>query len=304
MFLGVTSHHDALRVASYEGAERALERAMRTPTGKRRTEKPLGFHLGMSRNHGVTWAKRHDDDSIAFRLYDTDVVTWYPDNSVVIDNFGTVTTSGFASRFLPGRLHLRHPVCIRGNEGGDRGISYVQGGEYRLCHGGLVRFVEVDGDWVPDETTCDPIDMPVLNSARSREIGKRLNISTFEDFLVVTSHMIEIAHDEFDLDECVAALERRDFRRAAETLPPIVPGSGFGLYERVRDAALPIRTGNRDSFITLGSIAKLRLAVYEQEGMIETVRHTTIACRAYDAGMRRGRELQALGAGHGRWGIS
>lgn len=302
MFLGVTSHHDAKRVSSYDTATAALERAMLTPTGKRRTEKEKGFHLGMSRNHGVTWAKRYDDGSIGFTLYDTEVVTWHPDNSVVIDNFGTVTTSGFASRFTPARIHLRHPVSIRGNEGGDRGIGYVQGDDWRICHGGLVRFVEVDGDWVPDETTCDPIDMPVLDRVASRGLAKRLNLTEMAAFLRIAPFTHDIEHDEFDVTACVEALEARQFRRAAELLPLIKPGSGFGLEERVAAVALPLRTRHGE-YVTMGSLDKLKLAVWADEGMFETVRHLTMSRKAYDNGMARVRALAALGE-HQNWGIS
>lgn len=297
MFRGITSHHDAKRVTSYETAELALERASLTPTGKRRTEKEKGFHLGLSRNHGVTWVKRYSDGSIGFTLYETEVVMWQPDNSVLIDNFGTVTTTGFASRFTPARIHLRHLTETRG----DKGIGYVQGDDRRVCHGGIVRFVEdANGDWVPDETTCDPIDLPVLDRKLAHATAKDLNLVELAAFLRVAPFTHQIEHDEFDLDECCAALRRREFRRAAELLPPIKPGSGFGLEERVAAVALPMLT-RRDEYITMGSIDKLKLAYWSDMGYFDTVRHTTIGQKAYANGMARVRALAAVGC-YGSWG--
>ena len=66
MFLGVKAHHASRCVASYEDAADALRCASLTATGKSRAEKPYGYHLGLNRNHGVTWV-RDTGRGIAFR---------------------------------------------------------------------------------------------------------------------------------------------------------------------------------------------------------------------------------------------
>ena len=139
MFTGVKSHHHLLEVASYPDAVLALAAYDQLPSRIKDSPK------------AVTGIYECGKGAIAFRLYQTDVVTWHPDNSVEIDNFGTKTTTGFAKRFLPNGIHLRYPMHRRdGTSGGDQCILYREAGENRLCDGVCVRLTQtLDGDWVP-----------------------------------------------------------------------------------------------------------------------------------------------------------
>lgn len=302
MFLGVTSHHDAKSVASFADAQAALERASKTPTGKTRKLKREGYHLGMNRSHGVTWVRPDSDGSIAFTLYDTDVITWYPDNSFVVDNFGSVTTQGFASRFTPDGIHLRYPVTRRGETGGDRGITYhmVGGNDWRerwrsarICFGGLVRFrANAAGGWEPDEDTIDKIVFPELDRVASRGLAKKFHLRDFETWLGVAPHHLELEHEGFDVGHCALALKHRDFATAACHLP-LVKMDGFG---RCHDEhALPIRVRGSGEKVTLGSLGKLKLALWEDEGMLKDEIFTSIPLAEYDRRMARVRQLDALG---------
>lgn len=291
MYAGVKSHHHIPAAACYGAAQAALAAYDRLPSRIKDNPK------------AVTRVDTDDVGNIGFTLYDTQVVTWCPDNSVLVDNFGTVTTSSFAARFLPGDIHLHHPVARRGECGGDRGIRYRTDDGARLCHGAVVRFIEdTHGNWVPDETTCDPIDLPVLDREQARNAVAGLNLAEFANYLRMVPFMIDIEHDDFDLDLCCAALRGRDWRRATETLPPIKPGSGFGLEQRVAAAALPVRTYH-GQYITMGSLDKLKLALWEDAGAFATERHMTIASKTYDSAMRRVRELEALGCDGHHWGM-
>ena len=299
MFTGVRSHQDAGRVDSYATAEAALERAMLTPTGRRRTEKEYGFHLGMSSNHGVTWVRKDDDGTINFRLYDTDVVIWYPDNSFVVDNFGTVTTSGFARTFLPGGISLAHPVTIRGNTGGHRGIYYGvdRGDSYwgtrMVCFGGLPRFRQHGEDWLPDEDTLDTVKFPELDQRAARELSREYPFKDFEAWLSMAPLHMDLEHEGYDLDQCCEALKSRNFTNAAQSLPLITIPYGWGAADRIKP--LPIRC-SREGVITMGSLKKLRLAIYADERAFSTVKLTTIRASEFDRRIARTRELVALDA--------
>jgi hypothetical protein len=301
MYTGVRSHGDAQRVTSYETACQALERASKTPTGRARVEKQDGYHLGLNRNHGVTWVRAMGTarESIAFRLYDTDVVIWNADNSVTIDNHGSVTTSEFARRFLPRGIHLSYPTTVRGHTGGHRGIYYntdVPEGSYwgaqKLCFGGLVTFHQQGADWLPDEDSVEPFNFLDLDRKGARAVARDYPFKDFESWLSMAPHHLDIAHVEWDIEECLVALRDRDFRRAAEYLPTITIPSGFGMDHRIKP--LPITVNNRDAVITTGSLRKLRLALYKQEGLFSEVAFTTIKADEYDRRMARVRELVAL----------
>lgn len=238
-----------------------------------------------------------EDHTICFRLYDTDVVIWHPDDSVEIDNFGTVTTSAFAGQFLPEGMHLAHPVERRGEMGGHRGIYYRVGpGSWdasSVCFGGMPRFrIREDGYWRPDADTIDTIKFPELDRKMAREIAREVPWKDFENWLSMAPHHLRIEHDCWDLDDCMAALRKRDFTLASMFLPLITIPSGFGGHDRIRP--LPIITKSRDHVVTMGSLKKLRLALYADRGAFDTVELTEIAVGEFDRRMARVRELCAL----------
>jgi len=301
MFMGITAHHNAKRVFSYETARACLEKCSRTPTGKARKPGPDGsFPLGLTKRR-QTRVIPNSDGSIAFRLYDTDVVTWQEDGSVIVDNFGTVTTSGFASRFLPACFHLRYPVERRGGCGGGKGIIYQDAaGERRICFGRCGNMVTFrpDGDgWQPDEDDCANIIFPVLDRAESRGLNQRLNLKEFELWLAVAPFHLELEHNRFDADRCAKALERKDYATAASYLPLVKDTNSWGGHNL---KPLPISTGWNAGHVTMGSIGKLKLALWEEHAMLKDDIHTTVSCDEFDRGMARVRELEALGySGYG-----
>ncbi len=96
------------------------------------------------------------------------------------------------------------------------------------------------------------------------------------------------------------ALKHRDFRKATQNLPVIIPDK-FDTVAAVAACALPVLT-YRGEYVTMGSLAKLKLALWEDEGLIGTETHRTVDCRTYANGMARARELEALGC-YNPWGM-
>jgi hypothetical protein len=305
MYMGITAHHNAPSVRCFADAQKALAKASLTPTGRARKPSDDGmFPLGLTKR-GQTCIGEMDDGSIAFRLYETDVVAWHPDNSCIIENFGTVTTTGFARRFSPEGIYLSHPVTKQGWERGHKGFRYhtYYGDDWRrrwktarICfgQGDTVRFVPEGGVWVPDQSTLSKIVFPELDMAGARDMSKALHFRDFTTWLGMAPHHIEIEHEGFDTEACEKALRQRDFLGASRHLPT-VKADGFG---RCLDAhALPFRfvRGGSEDIITLGSIGKLKLALWEENGLLKDAIFTDIGAKEFDRRMARVKALDALG---------
>lgn len=286
MYMGVKNHHILPRVTSYETAQKALAVW---------TAKPR-------RGRQVTQVLEQDAD-IAFRLYDTDVVVWHPDNSVTIDNYGSVTTSKFAARFVPEGIRLNFPTSRRGVTAGANTITYrVANGDEGwigyICQqaDAGVRFRLHGDDWLPDESTCYPIELPLgVDRARMHELGKRYHFAEFENWLAVTPHILAIDHEQWDLHICAAALEVRDWVLAAQHLPLIEENNAYGQELK----PLPINVWKHDHHVTMTSLARLKQAIWDREGALRTEKRPTWECNAYDRGMTRAKQLEKLGCGRG-----
>lgn len=287
MFTGVRAHENARCVASYADAVKALEAASRTPTGRNRTEKHYGFPLG-GHSKSVTWVRDRDEGVIAFRLYNTDVVVWHPDNSVEIDNFGSVTTSAFASRFLPRGINLNNTRTISYATKPD---GYVWGGN--ICIGGGVRFREHGDVWLPDEDTLDTINYPEVDRVKARAVTKSYPFKDFEMWLSMAPMHLDLEHHEFDLTTCSDALLDRDFRRAATHLPLVKVPRGFGVAERMKPLNISVR--GWDYMITLASLRKLKVALWDLECAITTAPRKTPSRVEHDRRMKLVREMQSVG---------
>ena len=304
MFMGVHQFRYAGRVTSYEEALAVLDKYSRTPKRNLpRERKPYGYHLGMNHNYGVTWVRKETDDSVCFRLYDTDVVSWNPDNSVTIENWGSVTTSDFARQFLPPGISLRH----ESRNGGDRGITFRSGEarevtsswgsyttyEHSICFGSAVTFEEQGDVWLPRLDTCNTFAMPHIERA-PRDWSKRYNLKDFENWTTMASVHMRLEHEGWDADTCADALQRRDFRTAACHMPSIeINDRAWGMRERIRP--LPIVTRRGDA-VTPACFQKLRMALLCRDGYMRATSHTTLPLKDYEKGMGRVRQLRKLGA--------
>lgn len=293
MFMGVTAYSSVPSVDSYEKAEAVLARCSRTPTGRKRAPGGMGeFPLGMTKR-GSTSVRRLENGAIAFRLYETDVVTWNEDNSVNIQNFGTVTTTRFADHFLPDGIRLTHPS----REGGHAMIHYKaagdEGWDRHVCKGGDVRMMRQGDGWAPDEETIDEMIFLELDRTLARRLLAPLHLKDFAAWLSMAPNHMHVDWQSFDSDACADALRERDFREAARLLPSIEIPRGFGLADRIKPRN--IKTPYRDRVITMASIDRLKLALWEDWGALLHVKHKTLPVKQFDRYMRRIRQLSGMG---------
>lgn len=279
MYTGVRNHHTLPEVACYEDARKALAIWESKPRRGKQVTKVVSYA-----------------DSIAFRLYDTDVVEWHPDDSFDVNNYGTLTTSGFARHFLPGRVWLNFAVERRnGCSGGANTISFAGDGKQLICQGEVVRFRKAAVGYLPDEATCYDITLPSgVDRKAGRELAKEHHLREFESWLTVAPITLgDVEHAEWNLAECLYALKSRDWRQAAMHLPLIKEPSGFGTAERMKP--LPIATGSWQHHITMASFGKLKLAMWEDAGLLETETRRVWDRKTFDTRMAKVKEMENLG---------
>ena len=231
--------------------------------------------LGHPRSQ-VTGIRLLRDNSIACRLYSTDVVTWHPDNSVSVISHPTVTTAAFANALLPSGLSLGgeseimtfFPGC------GQSSDWYERWRVARVCNGtGTYRCV--DGVWLPDEDTLYPLSVVTLDKSIARQVCREYPFAQFKTWLFAACGVMDIEHQGEDYERCAEGLRTRNFRQAAEHLPTINVPRGFGIRDRIK----PLRMSNvrYGDPVTLGSIEYVRRWLYNDAGAYSRTEVTTMS---------------------------
>lgn len=172
-------------VRDYASARAALENRCAKSRGHRHDAYPGGgwVPLGHKRS-SVTSIRMARDESIVCRLYNTDVVTWHPDNSVSVIAYPTKTTAAFANALLPSGLNLGgeselmtfFPGC---NDDSDWRTRW---GNAHICNG-TGTFHEVDGAWVPDESTTGTLTKVLLDKTLTRQLSREYHFAEFQRWL-------------------------------------------------------------------------------------------------------------------------
>lgn len=275
-----------VRVRDYSSARAALEDRCTKSRGHRDSAYPGGgwVPLGHKRSQ-VTTIRMARDESIVCRLYNTDVVTWHPDNSVTVVSWPTKTTSAFANALLPVGLNLGgesqvmtfFPGCDEGSD------WYARWRSAHVCQGdGTYR--QVDGVWLPDESTLEPMLKITLDRKLSRALSREYHFNEFKTWLFAASAHLTLEHDGVDYAGCAEAMRQRDYRRAATLLPTITVPRGFGISDRIK--RLPIENTHWDWPITLGSVEYVRRWVYAREGVWDKSMVTTMTIAEHEAQRR------------------
>lgn len=138
---------------------------------------------------------------VIFRLYNTDVVVWFPDNSIAITPYSTISTNAFVSNFAPvgfwpyftaspgGLISVRDITYkVVKNHWGDYNDHDRR--IYRLSDSGG-RFAKVANEeeaWRPVDGTL-PIVVPKVDAKKARVATKKYQLKEFEGFLRAMSHI-------------------------------------------------------------------------------------------------------------------
>lgn len=286
MFMGVHSHYNVRQVNSYADAQAVLAKFSRTPTGKARREKPYGFHLSMNRNHSVTWVRETADQSIAFRLYETDVVTWHPDNSFTLVSWPSVTTRDFASGFTPDGVSLSSNETVTYRPPVRDGDWRASWDAARICRGDAT-FRQTDAGWAPDEAELEPIRFLELDQKKARALSREYRLKDFSNYLAMAPLHMNLMYEGEDCPKAVEALKERDFRRAAVHLPLIASSRAFGnepVYLRI--------AAGSGCGITMSSVDRLRDWIYDRWGAFSDVSAKTWPLREFENRMKRLKALE------------
>lgn len=265
MYRGIKLDH--LSVRDYASALAALEqrasRRYRRKVNREDILRPGGAEvpLGHPRSQ-VTGARMLADRSIAFRLYRTDVVTWRPDNSVSIKNYGSATTTAFGNALLPYGVWL---------EAG--GVIEFSG---RVCRGYGATFHRTPEGWIPDEATCQELTIIRTDRRRAREVREKYHLKDFAIWLeVALPHYHQpLEHRKEDCGFAARCLLERDFRSAAAHL----------------DA------GHHWRIVTTGGYRQLCEWLYDREDALLTEQVKTLSYGQYRAQRARQRRLRQIGA--------
>lgn len=262
-FTGVSAYEACMRVECFSSARRALEACKLTPTGRQRSEKANGYHLGKAAK-GVRWVRETRDGSIAFRLYNTDVVVWHKDGSLTITAYPSVTTTQFARRFLPRGLYTTALGLI--------GFNPKAGWDWSnttYCRASSpVRMVQTEaGGWEPvmEDLECQPFTWLVTDRKAARKAVEGYDFDGLKGYMrLMTYHNVKIDHIKDDMWASLEALEAGDFRNAAAHLPKMA-GKSFGREAKpccVQNQDAPNLPWHKPDIVTLGSIDRLRQMLY------------------------------------------
>lgn len=272
MYRGVNL--DGINISSYETALATLEQREKKGLRTKHNDWSLGHPKA-----GVTGIRRLGlSDSIALRLYGTDVVVWNPDNSFEVDNYGTATTSAFAAAVLPAGIHLSYDVKRRGVDCENRAITYhpaFRDGDWEAYWAGArvvngedrVTFYPVeDGSWAPKEDEVTPFEFFETDVRRARELSREYHLRDFQTYLeVALPHFYE--KPVWQGDEPGTArwmLRERNFAGAACYLPPVEDSGAFG--NKLKPYAIRASGRGPGWRITPASLARFKALLYDDEG--------------------------------------
>ena len=295
MYIGIRSTPHA---SSYADALRLYEKYSRTPTGRARKPKDGGMQFASK----ATRIRQESNGDIVMRLWDTDCVTWHPDNSFTVEPWESVTTGGFISSLTPlsvGRTmvatYFRLPLDDKHSNWRERWATS------RVCYAEGT-FHEVDGGYAPDEDTLRTFRYPIVDRKMTREASKAHHFVDFETWLAVAPHHLDLKHEGEDMQAVSDALQRRDFQTAAVHLPTTEVPRGFGIAERIKP--IPMSGPHWQHPVTMSSIQRFRRWLYDDIGAVELAECKTMTCGEYERRIKEINAFDKAGASLHRAGFS
>ena len=143
----------------------------RTPEWRRRPDNERPICQSLRRHEHKSIINR--GGAIAFRLYDTDVITYYPDDSIEIDPYNSTATDDFAGSFFPDgvRAQMNCGAIVVG--GWQTGRYYRA---YKPMH-----LKRTDGEYPWEVIDPQPWEKKVIDRAELRSFCARWGYNTFRD---------------------------------------------------------------------------------------------------------------------------
>jgi hypothetical protein len=261
-------------------------------------ERPIGKRAikadsGVDFNYAMRLLR---DESVAFRLYNTDCVVWHPDDTLTVHGWASMSTNEFIRSLTPQGISQS---CRHEMYNGRRGDAFdpvlhlmplterwyssdyrypdvrdrkVVGTDWRSgivvnCDGPVrLHYNAAQKHWVPSEPDAlDPFRVPRIDRKAAREVSRQYNLATLNKVLnaVValagtTGYVSQRTAGAAPMGEIMNALEQERYVEAISMFPRGYSFS-FGRYHGTE-------TGIRPGFVK-----RLRDHIYDHEGVVTYV---------------------------------
>lgn len=249
--------------------------------------------------HARKTMRELEDGSIAFRLYDTDCVTWHPNNRITIRGWSSPSTTEFVGMLTPagishgqGRKNEWEPILYLYDNGRPPWETEESYTSYRekvrpwyartqiIQCSQPVTLYEVDGRWLPiDDTELEPFRLYRFDRRASRAAAAKYHLKQLEGVIDAaialsggTAHPPATGQRTgggVQMGAIMAALEQEQYLTAIGLMP-----RGGGSYKFGRK---PVS----DRMITPGFLMRLRNHIYEHEGAVERYEQTRLTPAQY-----------------------
>ena len=161
---------------------------------------------------------------IMFRLYDTDVVTYHPDNSITVESYCSKTTQEFANELLPPGLRLDTQYMSKNDTGpymwstAGTHNRYTDAVRSYKFNGSLMRLRYNGTHWIPD--TAMLITEPRVNVSKRAKVWRTFRLNDYRKFLdAVAAHQVDVSprYAPLNMTDLHALLAAGDFAPVARS---------------------------------------------------------------------------------------
>jgi hypothetical protein len=251
-----------------------------------------------------------DDESISFRLYDHDCVTYHPDETLTIHGYASVSTNDFINALTP--MGISHSCRGKGRDNAfEPTLHLCPVGESRqppdewhdkerrwkmpIWGAGIIINCEqpvtlnynvARRHWVPsDPESLEPFEVYKLDRRAAREVSREYHLATLETVINAVVALTKLppsrSGDFVHFGDIMSALRQERFKQAIDLMPR---GTTEGWGRR--------QYGTPDG-IQPGFLRRLRDHIYDHEGVVERVRTAVLTPAQYERYKADGKRFDA-----------
>lgn len=285
------STHDFPSIRSYADAREHYDSIKTWRNARDRNVKPLG-----TRSHKHKNMRSLMDGSIVFCLYQTDCVTWHPDNSITIQGYDTMSTTAFVNSLIPsgishakGCKHDYQPVLwlsppderywlnAGSYESLVRNPDYGKSTQIIQCSRPVtLNYNVASKTWLPrDVDALEPFTCYRVDRNASRAVSREYNLPTLSKVLNAVAALVPSGGYQSQrtaggvpMAEIMAALREERYVEAVELFPR---GDSFS-FGKWHGSATSIQPG---------FLQRLRDHIYDHEGVVETFEQKMLSPSQY-----------------------